>query len=127
MKTYEQYIKNNKNNSIITDKDIIIGKFVVLDLYTDETIPPILMHFLKTNIGVIADTHRAGGSIIAKYHNVNKVILTLAKQTVNYGITPGSPDDTNLYVKELRVQEIKYVGDSKEELEILIQTNKYNL
>jgi len=124
---FETYI-SNKTRDTIKYQDVTMGKFVILDLYiSDEEFTNEIISFLSTTVGVIADTNKAGGSLIVKYHNAPKNILKLAKKTVFYGVVPGVPDSNNLYVKGLQIEEILYIGDNKEELEILVQTDKYNI
>jgi len=127
LKLYEKYIENDETLDEIKDNDIIIGKFVVLNLQ-DQDIDISIRNFFENNVGVITISEpgnsRFDSSPTAKYQ-INENIPEILKKNYNeFGI---SNDGENIYVKNVQPDEIMYIGNNKEELEILIYANKYNL
>jgi len=110
----------------VTNKDLTMDKYVVLDFYESDVTeaPPQLVNYVQSNVGKIVNTIKSGGEVVVRFDNVVNNLLNLAREFNKYGITA---DGKYLYVKSVEANEIKYIGDNKEELEIKLNADKYNL
>ena len=118
LKIFEKYIKNIRN------EDLKMGKFIILKI-EDTDIHNTLLNFINSNVGIIADNEISNGYTTVKYHNVNDNIRDIAKKFKSFYI---SIDDKYLYVHRVDANsEVEYLGDNEEELEIILQTKKYNI
>lgn len=102
-------------------KDIKKNTYVILNIH-DLDIPHYVRNYINSDVGIF--TNVSWGEEVVEYYNVSDEVCNWIRNHENFDM---SVDGNTLYVKRVQSQEIVYISDNKEELEMILQSDKFNL
>lgn len=89
----------------------VVGDYVIIE--SNDIINLNLKHFIENNIGQITKFFKFDETVLIKYTNVPKDLRIWFS--------------SNAQIITFKLEYIKYFSNNKEELEVILTANKYNL